>query len=46
LSLILTAAHPTGSINNFIGLLANRNKKTATLEEIKQAGVKAWSGEK
>ena len=34
---ILTAARPTGTIEGFVGLLAGRTKKIATIEEINAA---------
>jgi hypothetical protein len=37
---LLNAARTDGSIESFIGLLAKRTKKVATLEEIKEAGGK------
>lgn len=39
------AAQPSGSIEDFIGLLAGRSSKTATLEEIQQAAEAGWGGE-
>jgi len=41
---MLKAARPTGTINDFIGLLAGRTKKVATIEEINEATAQAWSG--
>jgi AbrB family looped-hinge helix DNA binding protein len=41
---ILKAAQPTGTISGFVGLLAGRTKKVATLEEIKEASAQAWAG--
>jgi bifunctional DNA-binding transcriptional regulator/antitoxin component of YhaV-PrlF toxin-antitoxin module len=43
---MLTAARPTGSIGDFIGLLANRTKKRATIEEINEAAARGWAGKK
>jgi hypothetical protein len=43
---LLKAAQATGSIDNVIGLLKGRSKKIATLEEIKKASAKGWSGGK
>ena len=43
---ILKAAQPSGSINGFIGLLAGRTTKVATLEEINEAAAQGWAGEK
>lgn len=41
---ILKAAQPSGTISGFVGLLAGRTKKVATLEEIKEASAQAWAG--
>ncbi len=43
---LLKAAQATGKIDDVIGLLANRNKKMVTLEEINETAAKAWSGSK
>lgn len=43
---VLTAAPPAGSIRDFIGLLAKRKKKVATLDEIEAAAASGWAGEK
>lgn len=40
----LKAARPAGTINNFVGLLAGRSKKVATIEEINEAAAQAWAG--
>jgi AbrB family looped-hinge helix DNA binding protein len=42
----LTAARPKGTIDKFIGLLAGRTKKIATLEEIQEASAAGWAGRK
>ena len=42
---VLKAARPTGSIKSFIGLLAGRSKKVATIEEINEATARAWAGD-
>jgi len=39
------AAQPFASIEGFIGLLAGRSSKTASLDDIQQAAAKGWSGE-
>ena len=39
------AAQPAGSIEDFIGLLAGRSSKHATLEQIQQAVEGGWAGE-
>jgi len=41
----LKVARPAGSISDFIGLLAGRSDKVATLEEINEAAAKGWAGE-
>jgi bifunctional DNA-binding transcriptional regulator/antitoxin component of YhaV-PrlF toxin-antitoxin module len=43
---ILKAARPTGSIKSFVGLLAGRTKKVATIEEIGDAAARGWAGKK
>jgi bifunctional DNA-binding transcriptional regulator/antitoxin component of YhaV-PrlF toxin-antitoxin module len=39
------AAQPTGSIEAFIGRLAGRTAKVATLEEIQAAASAGWAGQ-
>lgn len=41
---MLKAARPTGTIDGFIGLLADRTQKVATIEEINAATAQAWAG--
>lgn len=41
---ILKAARPTGTIDSFIGLLAGRTKKVATIEEMNEASAQSWAG--
>lgn len=41
---ILKAAQPSGTIGGFVGLLAGRTKKVATLEEINEASAHGWAG--
>ena len=43
---ILRAARPTGTIDGFVGLLAGRTKKIATIEEINAATAQGWAGKK
>ena len=43
---ILKAARLTGTIDGFVGLLAGRTKKVATIEEINAAAVQGWAGKK
>ena len=41
---LLKAARQTGTIADFVGLLANRTKKIATIEEINEATAQSWAG--
>ena len=41
---ILRAARNTGTIDDFVGLLAGRTKKIAAIEEINAAIAQGWSG--
>lgn len=43
---MLKAAKPVGSINDFVGLLAKRTKKVASIDEISAATSKGWAGKK
>ena len=43
---MLKAAEPTGTINDFIGLLAGKTKKPLTIEEIKEIAAAGWAGKK
>jgi antitoxin PrlF len=42
----LKAARPSGSIEDFVGLLAGKTRKIATLEEIDEAAASGWAGQK
>lgn len=42
----LRAARPGGKIDTFIGLLAGKTKKVATLDEINEAAAAGWAGKK
>ena len=42
----LQAARAAGSWDSFVGCLAGRTKKVATIEEIKEATERAWAGER
>ena len=42
---LLKAARPSGTIDGFIGSLAGRTKKVATIEEINDAAARGWAGE-
>lgn len=39
-------AHKTGSINNFIGLLADNTKKTMSIEEMNDIAAAGWASKK
>ena len=41
---ILKAARPTGTIAGFVGLLAGRTSRVASIEEISEATAQAWAG--
>jgi len=41
----IKAAKPRGSIDNFIGVLAGKSNKVATIEEINDAIAAGWAGE-
>ena len=43
---LLKAARLGGTIKGFIGLLAGRTKKVATIDEINEATAKGWAGKK
>lgn len=43
---VLKAARPTGSMDSFVGVLAGRSKKVATIEEISDAAARGWAGRK
>ena len=40
---VLKAARQTGTIAGFVGLLAGRRKKVATIEEINAATAQGWA---
>lgn len=40
---LLKAAKSTGTIKDFVGLLAGRTQKSATLEELDTAIAQAWA---
>ena len=42
---IIQAVRSTGNIGNFIGLLAGRSGKVATLDEIEDATRRAWANQ-
>ncbi|MDR3451635.1 MAG: AbrB/MazE/SpoVT family DNA-binding domain-containing protein [Rhodoferax sp.] len=41
---MLKAARPLGTIDGFVGLLAGRTRKVATIEEINEATAQGWAG--
>ena len=43
---LLRAARPSGTIKGFVGLLAGKTKKVASIEEINQAIAQGWAGQK
>jgi bifunctional DNA-binding transcriptional regulator/antitoxin component of YhaV-PrlF toxin-antitoxin module len=43
---LLRAARPEGNIAGFVGVLAGRTKKVATLEEIDTATAQGWASQK
>jgi AbrB family looped-hinge helix DNA binding protein len=43
---LLRAAQPKGSMSAFVGLLAGKSKKVASLEEINEAAARGWAGGK
>jgi bifunctional DNA-binding transcriptional regulator/antitoxin component of YhaV-PrlF toxin-antitoxin module len=43
---LLKAAPPGGSISAFVGLLAGRTEKIATLEEINEVTARSWADRK
>lgn len=42
---MIRAARRTGKIENFIGMLAGKTKKVATIEEMNEAAAAGWAGE-
>jgi antitoxin PrlF len=42
----LKAMRPPGKIDSFLGLLASKSKKVATLDEINEAAASGWAGQK
>jgi antitoxin PrlF len=42
----LRAARPHGKIDSFLGLLAGKTKKVATLDEMNEAAAAGWSKQK
>jgi bifunctional DNA-binding transcriptional regulator/antitoxin component of YhaV-PrlF toxin-antitoxin module len=42
-AIMLRAARPLGKIDSFLGLLAGRTRKIATLDEMNEAAAAGWS---
>jgi len=42
----IRATRPTGTIDEFLGLLAGKTTKVATIEEINEAAAAGWAGER
>lgn len=42
---MLKAARPTGTIEDFIGILGGRTKKIASITEMNEAAAAGWAGE-
>ncbi len=43
---MLKAARPAGTIASFVGMLAGKTQKVATLEEINEAAAQGWAGKR
>lgn len=43
---VLKGAKPRKKIDSFLGLLAGKTKKSATIEEINEAAEAGWAGKK
>ena len=41
----LKAARPAGTIQGFLGLLAGKTKKVASIEEMNEVAAAGWAGE-
>lgn len=44
-AVVLRASRPARSIDDFIGLLAGKSSKVATIEEINRAAAAGWAGQ-
>jgi bifunctional DNA-binding transcriptional regulator/antitoxin component of YhaV-PrlF toxin-antitoxin module len=42
----LRAAHPAGTIKGFLGVLAGKSSKVATIEEMNEVAARGWAGKK
>jgi bifunctional DNA-binding transcriptional regulator/antitoxin component of YhaV-PrlF toxin-antitoxin module len=43
---MIRAARPGGTIRGFIGLLAGKTKRVASIEEMNEAAARGWAGKK
>jgi AbrB family looped-hinge helix DNA binding protein len=43
---MLQPARPAGRIDKFVGLLAGKSRKRATIEEMNEAAAAGWAGRK
>ena len=43
---ILKAARPAGTIKGFVGVLAGRTKRVASIDDINAATAQGWAGKK
>jgi AbrB family looped-hinge helix DNA binding protein len=43
---VIKAARPAGTITSFVGLLAGRTQKVATIEEMNDAAASGWAGKR
>jgi bifunctional DNA-binding transcriptional regulator/antitoxin component of YhaV-PrlF toxin-antitoxin module len=43
---MIRAAQPGGTIDGFLGLLAGKTKKIATVEEMNDAAARGWGGQR
>lgn len=43
---IVRAARPTGTIDRFLGVLAGRTKKVASIADLNEAAAKGWAGDR
>jgi bifunctional DNA-binding transcriptional regulator/antitoxin component of YhaV-PrlF toxin-antitoxin module len=43
---VLKASRPSKRIDGFLGLLAGRTKKVATIDQIDEAAAEGWAGRK
>lgn len=41
---MVRAARPSGTIDDFIGMLAGKTTKVATIEEMNEAAARGWAG--